>query len=167
LADGRWHKVAWAVYTGPEGASIAEFYVDNKFRGARILKRNNIPGEINTDGVAIFGRNGFGEEFGVFEGDIQQFDLWDDANVAFRSTEMDGKMEPELTVQCDTSIGLAAETLGSEESSFASNSGLDGDSGLENYEPESFLSSESKFSYLSKYISYSLVESSMICTAES
>ena len=80
---------------------------------------------------------------------------------------MDGKMEPELTVQCDTSIGLAAETLGSEESSFASNSGLDGDSGLENYEPESFLSSESKFSYLAKYISYSLVESSMICTAES
>ena len=84
FADGRWHKVAWAVYTGQGGESIAELYVDCEFKGARALKRNAIPGEVTTEGVVIFGRNGFGEDFGVFEGDIQQFDLWDDPNVAFR-----------------------------------------------------------------------------------
>ena len=93
FADGRWHKVAWAVYTGQGGESIAELYVDCSFVGARVLVRNALPGEITTDGVVIFGRNGFGEKYGVFEGDIQQLDLWDDPNIAFRSTEENCKLD--------------------------------------------------------------------------
>ena len=48
IADGKWHKVAWAVYIDQGGQSIAEFYVDNKFRGARALKRNGVEGKLSA-----------------------------------------------------------------------------------------------------------------------
>jgi hypothetical protein len=57
----------------------------------------------------MFGKNGFDEDLAVFEGDIQQFDLWDDANVAFRATEGNGRIEPELTTQCDTKAWMAPD----------------------------------------------------------
>ena len=100
LADGKWHRIAWSVSTDYDGTSVVEMYKDCAFVGARMLKRNAVEGEISSDGIIMFGQNGInsGEKF---EGDIQQLDLYDSADVARMASEQKCRMYPQYTIQCD------------------------------------------------------------------
>ena len=99
FADGRWHRVAWSVRTEQNGDSTIELYVDCRLVGSRVLKRNGNAGEIASDGIVIFGRNG--HDGGEFEGDIQQFDLYDDPTIAEKSAANNCRKHPEYTIRCD------------------------------------------------------------------
>ena len=100
IADGKWHKLAWSVYTGTDGSSVVELYLDCKYKGSRRLVRNASPGEISTEGIFLFGQNGINNG-GEFEGDIQQLDLYDDSTIAQLATDGHCRANPEYTIQCD------------------------------------------------------------------
>ncbi|KAI5092547.1 collagen alpha-1(XI) chain, partial [Silurus meridionalis] len=75
LSDGKWHRVAISV----EKKSVT-MIVDCKKKISKPLNRSNKP-VISTDGITVFGTRILDEE--VFEGDVQQLLLVEDARAAY------------------------------------------------------------------------------------
>ncbi|KAK5884828.1 hypothetical protein CesoFtcFv8_018607 [Champsocephalus esox] len=74
LADGKWHRIAYSV----QGKSVTLYLDCQRIETLDLLRGDDAV--VSTEGVTVFGRRLLDEE--VFEGDIQQLLILEDANDA-------------------------------------------------------------------------------------